>query len=869
MARLRFASAVILLAACGASPPAGRPCASHDECAAGEACVDGRCVPRVDAGGSDAGGGACAPSRACGSECCSEAELCGTNARCCAAEDLCGGACCEGAGRTCVADVCVLDCGGSAACGEGDDAVCCGSDQVCLLGECVDPGAPCAGPFDCGSGEYCEASLGRCLPRATGQPECEYRPMMGDFELQEEWHWSGDPDVMPDYDQVMSAPMVANLNDDNGDGVIDENDIPDVVFNTFHRNSPNRGSASTYNVDGVLRAISGHDGSRLWPTTTPPYRTHPSLEVAIADIRADSPGPEIVGCTFDPGTATANPRLTIFSATGDILHRFDEASGLSVPCGRPAVADMNGDGVAEIAIGNRIVQSDGSGMVEVPLNSTASIVVLYDVDSDPDLELVGINGVADHDGTVLWNDSMWAGHSGYVAVADMDLDGDPDVVATSTTAHQVTVRDAATGALLAGPVEVTPLDDPAIAARVAAEMAARPDRDALTGGGPPTIANFDDDPEPEFALAGGYAYVIFEHDATRKWYFETQDTSSRATGSSVFDFEGDGRAEVVYGDECFLRVYDGRTGEVVFSQSRSSCTWYENPVIADLDGDFNAEIVIGSNYNCGSAASGVDCSGFGLGPRRTDPLFAGLRCAEPSDCLSGVCDAGFCRCTSDDQCCAGAGCERAAFVCEAPPAGTPGSGNTCRASRPMGTLGIRVYRDAADRWVRSRMIWNQHAYHVTNVEEDGTIPRLGAARLNWLEPGLNNFRQNVQGEGHPEQAPDLTSRGASPLTCAADGTGTLSAQVCNRGTEPVGSDVSVGFYDGDPRAGGTRICQARTRGVLDPGACETVSCPWATPPTGAPGIALWVVADDESDTGECYEGNNATVFEGVYCPTIE
>src|SRR5690606_25880834 len=197
-------------------------------------------------------------------------------------------------------------------------------------------------------------------------------------------------------------------------------------------------------------------------------------------------------------------------------------------------------------------------------------------------------------------------------------------------------------------------------------------------------------------------------------------------------------------------------------------------------GDFNAEIVIGNNFNCGSASSGISCAGFGLGPRQTDPLFAGLRCAEASDCLSGICDAGFCRCTSDDQCCAGAGCERAAFVCEAPPAGTPGAGNTCRASRPTGTLGIRVYRDAADRWVRSRMIWNQHAYHVTNVEDDGTIPRLSAARINWTEPGLNNFRQNVQGTGAPEESPDLTSRGASPLAREIDGTGTLTAQVCNR-----------------------------------------------------------------------------------------
>jgi hypothetical protein len=135
-------------------------------------------------------------------------------------------------------------------------------------------------------------------------------------------------------------------------------------------------------------------------------------------------------------------------------------------------------------------------------------------------------------------------------------------------------------------------------------------------------------------------------------------------------------------------------------------------VIADVDGDFNAEIVIGDNFNCPSMGftTGRDCSGFGLGPRATDPLFAGLRCAANEECVSGRCDAGFCRCTSDDDCCRGPGCASAAFVCAPPPPGTAGTGNTCRASRPVGTRGIRVFRDTADRWVRSRMIWNQHAY---------------------------------------------------------------------------------------------------------------------------------------------------------------
>ena len=43
------------------------------------------------------------------------------------------------------------------------------------------------------------------------------------------------------------------------------------------------------------------------------------------------------------------------------------------------------------------------------------------------------------------------------------------------------------------------------------------------------------------------------------WVQPSQDASSNVTGSSVFDFDGDGQAEAVYRDECFIRVYNGRT----------------------------------------------------------------------------------------------------------------------------------------------------------------------------------------------------------------------------------------------------------------------------------------------------------------------
>jgi hypothetical protein len=42
----------------------------------------------------------------------------------------------------------------------------------------------------------------------------------------------------------------------------------------------------------------------------------------------------------------------------------------------------------------------------------------------------------------------------------------------------------------------------------------------------------------------------------------------------------------VYGDECYLRVYDGGTGAVIFSAPAANGTGFEQPTIADVDGDF-------------------------------------------------------------------------------------------------------------------------------------------------------------------------------------------------------------------------------------------------------------------------------------------
>ena len=54
----------------------------------------------------------------------------------------------------------------------------------------------------------------------------------------------------------------------------------------------------------------------------------------------------------------------------------------------------------------------------------------------------------------------------------------------------------------------------------------------------------------------------------------------------------------------------------------------------------------------------------------------------------------------------------------------------------LGWNGITVIGDANNSWAPARPIWNQYAYHITNVNNDGSIPAV--QQNNWLS--WNNFR---------------------------------------------------------------------------------------------------------------------------------
>ncbi|MBI5501310.1 MAG: VCBS repeat-containing protein [Deltaproteobacteria bacterium] len=819
---------------CGGGTASGTPCLTQDDCPAGQMCLDGFCraldgSPGDGEGGTDGEDG-------------------------------------DESGEGADADTLAEGDGGEVVCPEGGEPCagsCCAAGEGCRYNLCVAIGV-CDADEDCGSDSYCED--GACLPYGTGprddhNPDCTRVVIAGLFAPTLQCSWEGPPagDAYPLNRHLLSTPMVVDFDFDDDPTTV----RPSIVFT-----SDDGDDGGSEQSTGVIRIVNGRDCTQQ--ASLDMQLTSHSSPPAVGDVDGDGRA-EVVA--FQAGGGLVAFHYLEALGIWDVLWRSHLADGSAYsPTGGgwtgPALHDLDDDGVSEVLRGGLIFAADGtllgSSLGVAPDGGSHAGIgifpVVADVDADALPELVTGAGVYAYDTTT--HDWVREAYSvagltgGHAAVADFDLDGRPEVaVVTAGTVRIHTLESTVTF----GPI-------------------------TLPGGGtggPPTIADFDGDGFPEVASAGANAYAVFDPDCvpapTRSgacaagrtdgilWSSPTQDLSSNVTGSSVFDFEGDGPAEVVYADECFVRVYAGATGEVIFSQKSSSCTWYENPVVADVDGDFNAEIVVAANTNCGDPTVGRACSA--LEPGNIDPLFAGLHCDSGANCVSGICDAGLCRCTTTDECCTD-GCVSTGYVCAAPPAGTPGAGNTCRASRPTGFAGLRVYRDAADTWVGSRPIWNQHPYHVTHVDDTGRVPRTSAVAVNWTAPGLNNFRQNVQGDPTSIGSPDLTSgRGDYEHLCDT-GTRTIDLEVmiCNRGTEPVGDGIVVTFYDGPPDAGGAVLCSTATDRALAPGECDPVSCPWVGVPDSPTDV--YVDADPGAEERECVEGNNWTVIPGVRCEGI-
>ena len=557
-----------------------RPCgfgSSERCCEAGEVCEGVRCVPD-----------------------------CGDNVRC-------ADVCCE-AGQECYEDRCVVECETESRCGAMGE-LCCGTDQACISDACVPLGGPCMRTDDCEIDEICDPVLMRCLPRSA-VVVCEYRPPVGTFTPQVGCQWrppSGS------YDDVVMTPSVANMTDDNGDGRTDTDDIPDIVFISFDRQAfgccTDRGRVTIVsgrcNEDGTMNQLAMIDS---------PYVGN-SSGIALGNLHpvgmeAEHP-PEIVATMKNGGTIAYRRTADDGSAWEIMWRNMSYPSSNHTRGGtQPSLADLDRDGAPEVIVGNVVLNGQTGALIwdgRVTVGTSAGIgnnaflgpaSTVADLDLDGFLEVIAGNTVYNgRTGEEVWTYSYTTSGSscqgnlpcdGFNAVGDFDDDPQGEVVI---------VRQG----------EVFVLEhDGTLKHRVVVPSLSCSRNES----GPPTVADFDGDGRPEIATAGADYYVVVDFDCTGSplpegcdsenilWKVRNRDCSSRATGSSVFDFEGDGAAEVVYADETTFRIFDGRDGTILFEDdTHASNTRMEMPIVVDVDNDGKSEVII-PEPNTSSASRG-------------------------------------------------------------------------------------------------------------------------------------------------------------------------------------------------------------------------------------------------------------------------
>ena len=222
---------------------------------------------------------------------------------------------------------------------------------------------------------------------------------------------------------------------------------------------------------------------------------------------------------------------------------------------------------------------------------------------------------------------------GHVSLADLDLDGECEVIVTRCDTDDHTSS-------LSYLYAYRPSDG---------QILFQKSIQCLTTGYP-LIGNIDDDPHPEivFLEKQDYSPKIYclryttQNGLTTVWLYTHNDTSGQ-TGLTLFDFNQDNIMEIVYRDSENLRIINGNTASPhnLYSRRMAAGTGCEYPIIADINGDGSAEIV-----------------------------------------ATGLLDQS---------------------------ANLPGNG------------GLYVFGNPGN-WSPARPVWNQYMYHVTNINEDLTVP---------------------------------------------------------------------------------------------------------------------------------------------------
>ena len=441
-------------------------------------------------------------------------------------------------------------------------------------------------------------------------------------------------------------PLVGDLDDDG---------IPEIVCFDMQGNSSSQTAAKIINVyDGRSKALKTQITveNMVWAHGNGPYGLVklPNRKGLIVTACKDTK-------LYAYDIMAANPSNPVWVSNESYNTGYND---FSVSIG---FADFNGDGHPEIYVRNKIFDAETGILLATAQGgynqadsyshnshtnfNKLSCPIAFDICGDTRQELILGNEIYD---VVITNRYGTSGNhatltksimppnniinDGHVQVADFNLDGHPDILISNRDTEDYY-----------GLVSFYVWDVYNNRTSLPIQL-----ETYFTGKSVPLIADFDNDGRLEILIdccandgqgQRAYRFNPNTNSFNHLWTLAI-DEDSYSNTATLFDFNNDGRNELVLTDNSRLLVYDlsNNPPTLLSSIDCGEITIMHVPIVADVDNDGSAEIVV-----------------------------------------------------------------------------TGKAGGYMQANTML-----KVYKSATEPWRAVRKVWNQYMYHVTNVNEDLTIP---------------------------------------------------------------------------------------------------------------------------------------------------
>ena len=220
--------------------------------------------------------------------------------------------------------------------------------------------------------------------------------------------------------------------------------------------------------------------------------------------------------------------------------------------------DLNAPSFGSAAVGD----IDGDSMPEIIFGTYFNDEHIYALNAE--------------DGSLLWSYNTGGCNDASPVIADVDLDGELEVIVPASSPSRLYCFNGATGQI---------------------------EWDTTTGYGncidsPPAVADIDNDGKPEIVLGtfNGNVFAFNGEDGSVAWHINLGTNSAIESGPNILDLDGDEDFDVLvaqWGGDNRVYALNGQDGSTIWYSDIPQDYMYHGGSFADIDEDGKSEIVIG------------------------------------------------------------------------------------------------------------------------------------------------------------------------------------------------------------------------------------------------------------------------------------